>query len=125
MKKLLWFLAFTFAASSAFAQTVAPIDKFQWTTTDALTQAQGARWEVAIDNATASPMVLTATCAGAPVTCEATIPAVTPTTHTAVIRAVWVAGTGSPVVGPWSDPFSFQMSAVPAKPGALTIVKGH
>lgn len=111
-------------AVSAFAQAAAPTDKFEWQQpASSLAQASAYRYDLEIDGA--APVVLAAvTCAGAatPFTCSASIPAVTPSSHTARVRAVDVNGTA--IVGPWSDPLTFTMRATPAKPASLTIKPG-
>lgn len=120
-------LALVLSASSAFAQA-APTDKFGFDIAAAsLAQANGYRYDLELDNVLQpSPLVVTCvTPSGTPVqfSCTAPIPAITPTTHTARIRAVDTSGS-TPLLGPWSDLLTFTMRATPAKPSGLTIVPG-
>ncbi len=104
-------------------QAAAPTDRFAWEiAAGALGQAQAYRYDLEIDGG--APVIVVATCAGAssPFTCSAAIPPITPASHVARVRAVDVNGTA--LVGPWSDPFSFQMRAVPSAPVNLRIVPG-
>lgn len=125
MKRVLLTVAMLLTlAAPAVAQSL-PTDRFSWTVAAAtLTQAQTYRYEAQID--TPALFVLAVTCTGAtsPFSCSAPIPAVTPAQHTAIVRAVDISIPTQPAVGPWSDPLTFQMRAVPAKPGSLTIVPG-
>ena len=126
MKKLLFAILFVLTAISAVAQPIAaPTSRFQWTyDASSLGVAQAMRYEVGID---AEPGVTTLvhTCLGtvSPFTCTAPIPAVTPTTHTARVRVV-DARTTTPLVGPWSDPVTFTMTAVPGQVRNLVVISG-
>lgn len=123
MKKILSVLLFI--SSAAFAQSAAsPTDKFAWNIdAQSLAVAQSYAYEVELDGVVL-PTALVTTCSGAtaPYDCAAPIPAVTPSTHTARVRAVDASGT--PLMGPFSDMLTFTMRAVPAKPGNLRIVPG-
>lgn len=111
-------------ASTAFAQApAAPTDRFAWDMPDPAATAQGYRWELEIDG-NSTPVVLTATCAGAPTVCTAPIPAVTPSQHSVRLRAVDAPTGATPIVSPWSDPFTFRMRATPGKPTNITIRSG-
>lgn len=122
MKRYLLMAACVLFAAPAFAQTATPTDQFQWQMAAVnLTQASGYRFDVELDAGT--PVTLAGvTCTGAasPFTCKAPIPPVTPTTHTARVRAVDANGT--PIIGPFSDPITFTMRATPGQPTNLTIV---
>lgn len=126
MKKYVLGMMFALVASTAFAQSARPTDKFQWEiTAPSLETAQAYRWEVELD-LSGTVQVLTATCqstGGAAVfTCLAPIPPITPAQHTARVRAVDVTD-GLPVEGPWSESLAFSMRATPNKPTNLTITR--
>jgi len=124
MKKLLFVFILLLVPAAAFAQA-APTDRFQWVqVAPTLAVASAYRYEVGLD-ADPGTTVLTATCVGAtsPFTCSASIPAVTPTTHTARVRAVDTSGPTA-ITGPFSDPLTFTMRATPAKATGLIIVPG-
>lgn len=110
----------------AHAQTNArPTDKFEWSiVASSLSQAQGYTYELELDAVLqTAPLVHTCTGSGAgPFTCSAPIPAVTPTTHTARVRAADKAVVDQVLVSDWSDPVTFTMRAVPGKPGNLRIL---
>ena len=114
---------FTFVSVSAFAQA-APTDKFRFNmTAPSLAVAQAYRYDLELDNVVL-PTALVTTCSQTTdITCDAPIPAITPTTHVARVRAVDVSGS-TPIVGPFSDPLTFTMRATPGKPTGLTIVSG-
>lgn len=123
MKRVVMLLVGVVWASTAFAQA-APTDRFAWDmAAPSLAEANGYRYDVEMD-AVVLPTPLVATCTGAvsPFLCRTSIPAVTPTTHTARVRAVDT--TGTPILGPFSDPVTFTMRATPAKPSGLTVVPG-
>jgi len=111
------------SATSAFAQA-APTDKFRFDLdAGSLAQANGYRYELELDGVVLpTPLVTTCLNAASPFACTAPIPAITPTSHVARIRAVDTSGTS--IVGPFSDPLSFTMRATPSKPTGLTIVPG-
>ena len=124
MKRILFALAFLSISSVSFAQ-VSPTDKFAWDQAAAtLAIVQGYRYELELDGVVVpSPLVATCTGTASPFACTAPIPAVTPATHTAKVRAVDMSGT-TPLVGPFSDPATFTMRATPAKPSGLTVIPG-
>lgn len=106
----------------ARAQAAAPTDRFGWDQPNTtLVVAQGYRYEVEIDGA--APIVVVATCAGTTtISCTAPIPAVTPSTHVARLRAVDAPAGGTAIPGGWSAPFTFQMRATPGAPVNIRIV---
>jgi len=111
-------------ASTAAAQNAAPTDKFQFNmVAGSLAEANSYKYELELDGVVqATPLAVT--CVDpSPYTCKAPIPAITPSTHTARVRAVDISGT--PIVGPFSDLLTFTMRATPAKPTGLTIVPGE
>jgi len=112
-----------FIAPAAFAQSnAAPTDKFAWNIEAAsLAVAQAYTYELELDGTVLATALVT-TCSGAasPYDCNAPIPAVTPSTHTARVRAVDTSGT--PLTGPFSDLLTFTMRAVPSKPGNFRII---
>lgn len=115
-------LAALSAPSLVHAQAV-PTDSFEWTmeATSAAT-AQAYRFDLELDGATApAPLATTCITAGADATCKAPIPAVTPGSHTARVRAVDISSP-PPIFSSWSDPLTFTMRAVPTKPTGFRIV---
>lgn len=127
MKILLFVFILLSAPVMAAAQPVAgPTSLFQWGVEDvtSLSVAQARRYEVGID-AEPGVTVLVHTCTGtvAPFICTAPIPAVTPTTHTARVRAVDIRTT-TPLVGPFSDPVTFTMTALPGRVINLIVISG-
>lgn len=96
-------------------------------TMDATTAAACAayRFDVEIDAVVAPPAAHTCTVApGTPTAQEVRIPipAVTPGDHVARFRAVDITSPPfSPIIGPWSDPFTFTMKALPSKPTNIRI----
>jgi hypothetical protein len=103
-----------------------PTDKFSWQQDEtALTNVQAFRYELELDGTIQTvPLVTTCTGTTSPFDCSAPIPAITPTTHTVRIRAVDIGGS-APLVGDWSDAFSFTMKATPTKPTGIKIVPGN
>ena len=121
--RTLFTAAFLFIAAPALAQTATQVDRFTWGHTETAAVAQAFRFEIEIDGA--APVVLAGvTCTGAPTTCSARIPSVTPTQHVVRIRATDTTNAANPLVGPWSDPLTFTMRAVPSKPSAVGIIPG-
>jgi len=122
MKKILFTLMVTFLPAFVYAQAV-PTDRFAWSMPHTAPVAQVFQYEIEIDGAVlVAPLVVTCTGAATPTECSAAIPAVTPSQHVARIRATDTATP--PIVGPWSDPFTFVMRATPGKPEALRIIPG-
>jgi len=116
--------------------TAKPTDKFSWTM-DELTVgiAQGYRYDLQLDNLTQSkPLVHTCFGIMPPFTCEAPIPNITPTTHTARVRAVDTSPLFKNKYSAWSDSITFIMQPSggiivikpdPSTPGGLRIVPGN
>jgi hypothetical protein len=107
----------------ALGQPAAPTDRFAWDQeASSLAVASAYRYDVEIDSG--APVVLVSTCTGvaSPFVCSAAIPAVTPTTHVARVRAVDPSPT--PIVSAWSAPLTFTMRATPATPAGLRIIPG-
>lgn len=120
MKKTLFALAFLLLPVLAEAQA-APSDRFVWTMAHPAAQAQAFRYELELDGAIApAPLVHTCTGTTLPVECVAPIPAVTPGSHTARVRAVDTS-SATPLPGDWSTLLTFTMRAVPATPGGFGI----
>lgn len=102
-----------------------PTDKFTWTQDAPLAAAQAYRYELELDGVLhTAPLVHTCT-AAAPTSsqCTAPIPAVTPGTHSARVRTV---DASLPEILQWifsdySDPATFTMRAVPARPRAFGV----
>jgi hypothetical protein len=113
-------------------QTAKPTDKFSWAQDEvSLSVAQSYRYELQLDNITQSkPLVATCTGTISPFTCEAPIPAITPTKHIARVRAVDTSPLFTTKKSAWSDLLEFVMQpsgsiivTKPAIPGGLTIVR--
>lgn len=125
MKKITLLGIFLFSSSLVFGQA-RPSDKFAWTQdAGSLTTVQSYRYELELD-AVIQATALVTTCTGtdSPFNCSAPIPAVTPSNHSVRIRAVDVSGS-SPLVGDWSDVFTFVMKAIPSKPAGIKIIPGN
>ena len=104
--------------------TARPVDRYVWSMEGAsLATVQGYRFEVEVDGAVT---VAAHGCAGpsSPFECSAPIGALTPGEHTARVRAVDVTIPEAPNPGPFSEPVTFTMRAVPSKPGVLRIQPG-
>src|SRR5262245_38808572 len=101
MKKFLLSVMFALIPVLASAQA-APTDKFAWNIdAPSLATAQGYRYDLELDNVLqTAPLVATCENPATPFLCKAPIPAVTPTTHTARVRAVDTSGA-TPIPGPW------------------------
>lgn len=112
------------SAAPTFAQA-APTDKFRFDmAAPDLATANGYRYDLELDGAVlTTPLATTCVNAASPFACSAPIPAITPTTHVARVRAVDTSGP-TPILGDWSDPLTFTMRATPAKPSGLTITPG-
>jgi hypothetical protein len=125
MKRLLLLIACLALPVLASAQA-APTDRFAWDQAAAsLALAQGYRYDLELDAVLlAAPLVTTCTGAVSPYVCSAPIPAVTPSAHTARVRAVDAPVGGTAIVGLFSAPFSFTMRATPAQVTGLRIVPG-
>lgn len=122
MKRLLFTLLFILLPTFVFAQA-SPTDRFVWSMPHTAPVAQAFRYDIEIDAAVLpTPLVVTCTGAATPTECSAPIPAVTPSSHVARIRATDT--TVPPITGPWSDPFTFTMRVVPGKPGPIRIAPG-
>lgn len=125
MRKLFLVIVVLLISAPALAQQASPTDKFTWDQVGAnLAQVQGYRYEVEMDGG--APATVTTTCTGtaSPFTCSAPIPAVTPASHTARIRAVDISVPATPMAGGFSLPFTFTMRAVPGVPLNIRIVPG-
>ena len=112
------------SAVPSFAQ-VAPTDKFRFNMPGVtLAVVNGYRYDLELDAVLqAVPLVVTCVNPVEPFACTAVIPAITPTSHTARVRAVDTSGT-TLLLGDWSDLLSFTMRATPSKPTGFTIVPG-
>jgi hypothetical protein len=112
-------------ASVAEAQVpvATPLHSWTWNLDGpSLPWVQGYVYEVAVDGQPYAP-VLSVSCSGAasPFACGGALPVgLTAGRHTATMRAVYTGG-GSRLVGPASDPLTFDFIAAPAKPGGFTV----
>jgi len=124
MRKLFLFGFVLFVTLPAHAQ-VKPTDNLMWVQDESsLAIAQGFRYELELDNVVlVEPLKVTCSGIVRPWNCQAPIPAVTPTTHTIRIRPIDITNA-DPIVGPWSDIFTFTMRAVPSKPTGIKIIPG-
>lgn len=125
MKKTLVALAFLTIPSLLYAQSARPTDNFQWDQTGAsLAVVQAYRFDVEMDGVVlATPLAHTCTGTASPFTCKAPIPPVTPSQHTARVRAADVTVPTEVITSEWSSPLQFSMRATPNKPENLIIVR--
>lgn len=104
------------AAPVAAQTTALPGSKFAWTQSIDAPTAQAYSWKLYNDGAVTGVALAPVTCvAGTPATtanCSVPMPAYTPGPHTITITATNAAGES-----PKSDPLTFTMVAIPAKPG--------
>lgn len=98
-----------------------PTDKFAWTSPDPIASLNAYGWDLELDGVVQATRLATTCAAGTPNTCEAPIPAMTPSQHTIRIRPVDISVAASPINGPWSDPLTFTMRATPSKIGTPII----
>lgn len=120
MRRLLLVFVVFGLAVPAVAQTATPGSKFAWTQSADATTAQAYTWKIYNDGATTGVALAPVTCvAGTPTTtanCTVPIPPYTPGAHTMTITATNAAGESVK-----SDPLTFTMVAIPAKPGTPSI----
>lgn len=129
MRKLILAAVLVLVSAPAFAQVTKPGDKFGWEIpTTPLATAQAYSWDLDIDGVITRITPASVTCVataidlGVSPTCETPIPAITPTQHTARLRAVDTTISTTPALSDWSAPFTFTMRALPATPLNIRIV---
>jgi hypothetical protein len=88
-----------------------------------LAEAQGITYEASFDGGALATVAATCTGSTSPFTCVASIPALTPGSHTTAVRAVRIIDSQR-LEGPLSATFNFTLVALPAAPTNLRIVSG-